>query len=71
MYRAMLTGAAAFGMPSGWPAAGRRLRDEAHLSFLPEDVRAEVSAMLSQGRRIPEEVLGPREVKELWTLPGG
>jgi len=67
VHAAMLASAAAFGRPGGWPARHRRVLDPALLAFLPEDVREFVANVLKGSRRIPEEVLGPKELDLLWT----
>ena len=68
----LLCAAAAFGEADGWPAArgsdeaGPRRGDDALLAWLPPDVRANARRVLEAGRRIPEEVLGPDELKACW-----
>ncbi len=70
LHMAMLRAAEAFGSAVGWPhdgAAAEPLPDDPLLaSFLPDEVRAETTRILQQGRRIPEEVLGPDELQAAW-----
>lgn len=74
LHAAMLSAAAALGHPGGWPTGpedgqtSEHERDGELVSWLPEDVRVAVLAMLRAGRRIPEEVLGPRELRAVWTV---
>ena len=65
---ALLDAAAALGHPDGWPnpkshTASRSL-DEL-LAFLPQAARLRARAVLTAGRRIPEEVMGPAEMSAL------
>jgi hypothetical protein len=65
----MLSSAKAFGHPQGWPCEehfpdGERQR---LLEVLMADVRDEVRLVLQAGRRIPEEVLGPDELRSGWS----
>jgi hypothetical protein len=64
VHRAMLNAAMRFGHPLGWPHESARSRnvDEALVSWLPADVRADALGVLAAGYRVPEEVLGPREM---------
>ncbi len=67
VHRRMLEAAARLGMPNGWPSSRATVAAASGaVSFLPEDVRNEVSVMIRGGRRIPEEVLGPTELASLW-----
>jgi hypothetical protein len=68
LHERMLKAAARLGHPSGWPAPARRTRaDDAQLvSWLPAVIQPRVHALLAAGRRIPEEVLGPEELLEVW-----
>jgi hypothetical protein len=69
LYAQMLAAAEAFGHPQGWPAqrsfsdAGRRKI----LLFLPAELRDRIGAILQKGARIPEEVLGPEEFRNVWS----
>lgn len=69
LHRQMLTSAQAFGHPEGWLAQerfsnGERLRV---LDFVDPEVRSQVELVLQAGRRIPEEVLGPDELRAAWS----
>lgn len=58
--------AESFGHPQGWPAQERFAaadRDRI-LDVLTPDVRGQVDAILKAGRPIPEEVLGPDELRQ-------
>jgi Protein of unknown function C-terminus (DUF2399) len=67
LHRQMLEAAAAFGYPNGWPGhASTELERDRVLGGLPADVRARIGALLEAGRRIPEEILGPDEVRAAW-----
>ncbi|HEX9939243.1 MAG TPA: hypothetical protein VGB15_19020 [Longimicrobium sp.] len=66
VHRAMLDAAAHFGHPLGWPYESARAIDAdlARVEWLAPEVRSDALAILAAGRRIPEEVLGPREMRE-------
>ncbi|HEX5050640.1 MAG TPA: DUF2399 domain-containing protein [Planctomycetota bacterium] len=68
LHRAMLESAAAFGSPRGWPTpAGCANTDlQPLLKFLDADLRDRVRDVIGTGRRIPEEVLGPVELRVAW-----
>lgn len=69
LHQQMLLAAESFGHPQGWPAR-RRLSDADRARFLDvlsPDVRRQVEAILQAGRRIPEEVLGPEELRKSWS----
>ncbi|MEZ4442351.1 MAG: hypothetical protein R3B72_24875 [Polyangiaceae bacterium] len=73
LHRQMLLAAEAFGHPGGWPAHERFAdadRDRI-LDVLTPDVRDQVDAILKAGRRIPEEVLGPDELRRAWFFQQG
>lgn len=40
--------------------------DEKLISWLPEALQQQVVRILQGGRRVPEEVLGPKEFQALW-----
>ena len=65
----MLAAAKNFGRADGWPggrsASGPAILHEA-ARFLPEDARSTTVQLLADGRRVPEEVLGPAEMASLW-----
>jgi hypothetical protein len=68
LHRQMLSAAESFGHPQGWPAQ-ERIADVDRtkiLDVLSSDVRGQVDAILKVGRRIPEEVLGPDELRSAW-----
>lgn len=66
----MLDAAVRMGYPNGMEhkeASGPVVEtDEELLGWLPEDVRARVASILNLGRRVPEEVLLPRDLRALW-----
>ncbi|HEY6157713.1 MAG TPA: Wadjet anti-phage system protein JetD domain-containing protein [Gemmatimonadales bacterium] len=68
LHERMLEAAAHLGHASGWPTRARRIRwdDDQLVSWLPEEIRPRVRALLAAGRRIPEEVLGPEELLAAW-----
>lgn len=68
VHGAMLGSAAAFGQASGWPAkrGAPDATPDSLLAFLPPEIRLAVRSILAAGRRIPEEVLGPNELRALW-----
>ncbi len=68
LHRQMLLAADSFGHPDGWPAQESfadvdRMRI---LDFLFPDVRGRVDAILKARRRVPEEILGPDELRSAW-----
>ena len=73
LHRQMLSAAEAFLHPQGWPAHdGCSDVDRSRiLEVLSPDVRARVDALLGAGRRIPEEVLGPYELRSAWSSREG
>jgi hypothetical protein len=74
LHRLMLDAATRMGHPNGMEykeASGPALApDEELLGWLPEDVRASVAGILNLGRRVPEEVLLPRDLRALWAGSG-
>jgi hypothetical protein len=68
LHRAMLDGARRFGYPQGWPCGAERLLTlrDATLAWYGDDMQAEIAGLIGSGRRIPEEVLGPKEYQALW-----
>lgn len=68
LHRQMLSAAESFGHPQGWPAQERFSEvDRARiLNVLAPEVRGPVGVVLRAGRRIPEEVLGPDELRTAW-----
>jgi len=69
LHRQMLSAAESFGYPQGWPAQERfTAADRSRiLDVLSPEVRDRVDAVLAAGRRIPEEVLGPDELRSAWS----
>jgi hypothetical protein len=65
----MLSAALAFGHPQGWPAQERfpEVHRRRILDVLSPEVRGQVEGILQAGRRIPEEVLGPDELRGAWS----
>lgn len=69
LHRRMLLAAESLGFPQGWPG-NERFADVDRtriLDVLSVDLRGRVDAILSAGRRIPEEVLGPDELRSAWS----
>jgi hypothetical protein len=68
LHMRMLSAAEAFGHPVGWPAqeSFTQASRERILEVLAPEARERVGAILSSGRRIPEEVLGPDELRGAW-----
>lgn len=69
LHRAMLTAAARMNHPTGWEYAEKDpklARDELLLNWLPAEARPGVAAVLAAKRRVPEEVLGPKNFQALW-----
>jgi hypothetical protein len=69
LHRQMLMAAKSFGHPLGWPADEHFSPADRHrvLEVVRRDMRGPVEAMLKAGRRIPEEVLGPAELRTAWS----
>jgi predicted transcriptional regulator len=64
----MIRSAEALGSPGGWPGGRRRslappLREIA-AAYLGEELFSVVIELVEGGRRIPEEALGMREMRE-------
>lgn len=70
LHRAMLQSVMQFGYPEGLEYQPKERRidvgDEALVAWLPEDVRGDVLNIIRVGRRVPEEVLGPDELQQVW-----
>ena len=68
LHRATLASAGALGRPLGWAGFSRPVQAklERVLLFLEDGLRAQVGEILRQGNRIPEEVLGPEEMRRAW-----
>lgn len=75
LHAAMLEASRRLGHRRGWKRSKRRAADPAGLEsllvFLPDEVRSPVQAILRDGRRVPEEVLGPENLDALWSMGGG
>jgi len=76
-HRAMLHAAATLGSPEGWPVPRRKDKQDAPtpeqisaaVLFWQPELRAAAEAILTGERRIPEEVLGPDEMKQALLTP--
>jgi hypothetical protein len=68
LHRQMLAAAEVFGHAEGWPAQERAPRADRQrvLDVVAAPLRTRVEAILGAGRRIPEEVLGPQELRRAW-----
>jgi hypothetical protein len=69
IHRQMLATARVFGHADGWPTRTRlpELDRCRNLDVVDAEVRADVERILCAGRRIPEEILGPKELRSAWT----
>lgn len=63
-HRMMLSAAAGFGRPHGWPPRRSSVAFDPAATHLPPDVREEIFVLISNERRISEEVLGPVEMAQ-------
>jgi hypothetical protein len=70
LHHAMLESVRRFGHPEGMEYDDSEKRstpsDEVLLSWLPDNVRSEILAIIRAGKRIPEEILGPKEMLAVW-----
>jgi hypothetical protein len=68
LHRQMLVAAESLGHPKGWPTRRRFSGAERarSLDMIPMDMRRQVDVLLKSGHRIPEEVLGPQELRRAW-----
>jgi hypothetical protein len=68
LHSQMLAAAETFGHRHGWPAQGRYSEADRQrvLEVVASPLRAQVEAVLAAGCRIPEEVLGPGEMRRAW-----
>ena len=70
VHAAMLEAARVFAKPNGWRHAegsiGEQGGDRGLVSWLGEAQRDPVLSILSAGNRIPEEVLRPEELEQVW-----
>jgi hypothetical protein len=69
LHRQMLMAAASFGYPQGWPTQDRSTDVDRSrvLDVLSPEMRLQVDVILAAGCRIPEEVLGPNELRTAWS----
>jgi hypothetical protein len=69
IHRQMLLAAESFGYPQGWRSQEQfsDVDRSRLLDVLSPDLRGRVEAILRSGRRIPEEVLGPDELRSAWS----
>lgn len=72
LHRQMLAAASAFGRADGWPSRVQlpEVNRARILDAIARDVRVDVERIVRAGRRIPEEVLGPTELRNAWTGVG-
>jgi hypothetical protein len=68
LHHAMLKSVSKFGYQTGLKCHfdERAENDEALVTWLPQEIHAMVLKILSSNSRIPEEVLGPDELHEIW-----
>lgn len=70
LHALMLAQRARFDHPAGWKDEAQERRatsDLAAASWLDATIREDVERMLRAGLRVPEEVLGPRELQRIWS----
>lgn len=70
VHAAMLQRARAFGASEGWAHRREYPLSSEWLEWLDPAVRPLISTMLAARRRIPEEVLGPGDMRALWDSMG-
>lgn len=70
IHEAMFASAAGLGFPCGWPHGKKVSMDKsgAAIQFLVQPHRDRAIQILRQGHRIPEEVLGPQELRKAWYM---
>jgi hypothetical protein len=67
MHAMMLQAAERFGHAGGWPdPESRKPASPEAITWIPDQVRITVERIVRSGRRIPEEVLGPEEMRKVW-----
>ncbi len=68
LHRQMLSAAQSFGHPEGWPNPVHTPGDRLFAVLQPLDVgvRDQVASILTRGNRVPEEVLGPEQLRAAW-----
>lgn len=66
----MLQAASEFGYPTGmkYRASKATKDDESLIAWLSSEVRPLVAEILAADCRIPEEVLGPNELRTIWPV---
>jgi len=66
----MLTAIQKFGYPGGLEYQAKEkkkdVNDETLVSWLPDNIRGDALSIIRSGKRVPEEVLGPDEMREVW-----
>lgn len=69
LHRQMLLAASALDHPDGWVNDVRSSNVSAAVAVhaVSDDLRSSVERVLAAGRRIPEEVLGPDELRRAWS----
>lgn len=69
LHRTMLAAARTLGQPEGWAYDKSPPSEpvEELVGFLSDDLRDQVADMIAEGRRVPEEVLTPSILAELWS----
>ena len=65
VHLAMLAAAAELSHPDGWPSSGKQVATDAERWLSPES-QLSISRIISQGRRIPEEVLHDGHYRNIW-----
>jgi hypothetical protein len=65
VHLAMLAAAAELAHPDGWPSSGKRVATDADRWLSPESLLP-ISRVISQGGRIPEEVLHDGHYRDIW-----
>lgn len=70
LHQAMLNSLKQLGYPGGIEYMAKEQRndpnDESLISWLPNEIHQEVLQLIRAGKRVPEEVLGPDEMREVW-----
>lgn len=69
LHRQMLSTARTFGYPNGWPVrlCGSELRRQQIMEAIAPELQVDVERLLKAGGRIPEEILGPSELRIAWS----
>lgn len=67
LHSRMMERAEAFGRPGGWPHKGNLPFETEWADWLAPPVRRLVLPLLEARRRVPEEVLGPDDLRALWS----